>query len=143
MTRPLCRPPRVALRPGRLHAAVARGDGPSSEVVWDGARLIYRAWRADRPGPPLPAVIHPSDADWEAFWAELDAAVAWAWSGRYDAPHHRTGAPGWLIRVQLGERLLDVSGLAAFPDGTAGHPGPAFRRVCQALATLAGGRALG
>ncbi|MCB0881275.1 MAG: hypothetical protein KDC33_03535 [Thermoleophilia bacterium] len=143
MPRPLCQPPRVALRPARLHAAVARGDGPSSEVVWDGSSLVYRAWRADRPGPPLPAVVHPTDADWDDFWADLDAAGAWKWRGRYDAPHHRPDAPGWLIRVHLGARLLDASGLAAFPDGAGGIPGPGFRRVCQALARLAGGRALG
>lgn len=130
--------------PAVLHAAVARMNGPSSELVWDGRLLRYRAWRGGRPGTRLDVPVVPDPAAWERFWAALDSIGAWAWSGRHDGgdADSATG-PGWLLRIERGGRSLDASGLGAYPDGAPGRPGSGFLRVCRELSRLAGDRPLG
>ncbi len=131
-------------RPTVLHAAVARLDGPSSEVMWDGHGLIYRAWHGDRPAPPREIPLFPAPGAWHRFWAAVDGLGVWDWDGRYDAQGDVDGAgPGWVLRLARGHRSIDVSGFAAFPDGTPGRPGPGFRRLCRELSALVGGRAIG
>lgn len=134
----------VALQPQALHAAVARGNGPSSEIVWDGRLLRYRAWRGGRPGPVAEVPVIPDNGAWERFWAALDSVGAWAWTGRHDQDDHTcpTG-PGWLLRIDRDGRRLDASGLGAYPDGRDGRPGIGFTRVCRELSLLAGNRPLG
>lgn len=130
-------------RPVVLHAAVARMSGPSSELVWDGRVLRYRAWRGGDPSAGcLDVPVLPDPGAWERFWAALDGAGVWSWAGRYDAADVLPG-PGWVLRIAHGRRSVDCSGFAAFPDGAAGRPGPAFRRVCRELSALAGNRPVG
>lgn len=131
-------------RPAVLHAAVARLDGPSSEVMWDGRGLVYRAWRGDRPAPPHEIPLFPGPDAWYRFWAAVDGLSVWDWDGRYDAlADAGVAGPGWILRLARGHRSVDVSGFAAFPDGAPGRPGPCFRRLCRELSVLVGGRAIG
>lgn len=148
--RPVDRTARILAprRPVVLHAAVARMSGPSSELVWDGRVLRYRAWRGgDASTGCLDVPVLPDPGAWERFWAALDAAGVWSWRGRYDAAGCEEAevlpGPGWVLRVAYGRRSVDCSGLAAFPDGTGGRPGPAFRRLCRELSALAGNRPVG
>lgn len=132
-------------RPTVFQAAVARAHGPSSELVWDGRLLRYRAWRGGDPASaPMEVPIQPDPAAWERFWAAMDAIGVWHWCGRYDADDlGPTSGPGWVVRMDHGRRFVDASGLAAFPDGEPGRPGPAFRRLCRELSALAGNRPVG
>lgn len=144
MSHPLRTATRLLQPPAILHAAVARIDGPSSELVWNGTALEYRSWRGRDACPSGPVPIIPGPDAWERFWAALDSAGCWGWDGRYDAPDHGGDAhPGWLLRIHHAGRRVEASGLAAYPDGSPGRPGPAFRRVCHELAVLAGHRPIG
>lgn len=125
--------------PTILHAAVARTDGPSSEITWDGRQLLYRAWRGNATIPPSCVPLSPSAADWAHLWRALDDADAWSWHGRYDDDSAEPSGPGWVLTIASRRGAIDASGIGRVPHGDR----VAFRRVCRALSELAGGRPIG
>jgi hypothetical protein len=90
-----------------------------------------------------PEIVTPTEAEWKAFQAALDAMNVWNWKSNYDAPNIDDGTQ-WEVAMKFGGKKIVSRGSNAYPDGKGGvetgGKSKAFTEFLGAISTLLGGK---
>lgn len=106
--------------------------GPSYQLTWEPPNLVYRAWSRGSEEPEIENLL-PSEIEWQTFWAALDAIGVWTWKSKYTPPGLVCDGTGWEVTICCRNLAIDSDGDNAYPKG--------FKKFCQAVSRLVGGRA--
>jgi hypothetical protein len=126
--------------PPAAHLEVSIGNSRDGyyRVEGDGNHLTYHAQTRD--GNTGPLTLDPTTRQWEAFWGHLDQLNVWEWnSAGYETPDVLDGTY-WQLTASHNGRHVTSSGANGYPDSHGPEPGPTFRKLCEAISELAGGR---
>jgi hypothetical protein len=124
-------------QPQTLKAFIGGFGGPSYGVRFEDSTLYYDAW--DNGEQHEPVEVHPTEADWEAFWRTLDEVGAWDWKEEYETEGVMDGT-GWSLEVEYNGRVLETGGSNAYPPDGKMNVSKQFSRFLKAVSKLAGGR---
>jgi hypothetical protein len=118
-------------KPEVISLRVGGAFGPSYEVTYDRRELRYYAAKnmfGLRDAKPV--VIRPTDAQWDAFFSELDRLDVWGWKRRYEDPQIADGTSWRAVIVYSTQqpRALVSSGSNAYPANFG-----AFRQAVRKL----------
>lgn len=133
----------TSARPQALQARIGGFLGPSFQVTLEGDTLQYEA---RRPGGRLEsaATLRPTESQWRAFRAALNAQGVKRWRPRYIDAGVADGTQ-WSLNITYPDLKVQVSGSNQYPNHT-GQPGPgaqptrAFQAYLNAVEALVGGR---